>query len=752
MSANIVNRSQMIAALPDVRDALLDLYRLVNGALANDGKVTLANTLWVAKNGDNATAIRGRVDKPYSTVQGALNAMQTGDAIFLMPGTYTEDVTAPAAIGQFSVACIAKALIAGSFTWNPTDPNANMSLTNVAIVKPAPGPSLAVDASGAAFSVLFMTDVIIGGFDIRNVGFLQSSNLLQPNNFNNNLKNIAQGQLENANIQGAITVEWDQATAGALVRGSVTISNSAVAQILTAGQPSLIMRASAINGQVTSAGLTTHATPDLAPVIDMTECKIQGGIAVIFSPLQVAQAARNTLRADSCVLNAPMTVGVSAPDAVARAIVSARSSTGPTLVPGQSTDVDARGSQFDVINSAADGAVDRSLYTTTVPVPAGGNVNVPITPPYPTSVGSAYSYSTADIGGNRYGTVSQTPAQLTVLAAAADPALTVTFLRTLPAARALRDLVGDREGGRRHDRAHHELPRRRPARAGVRRAAVAIRPGARRGVQRLRLARLARGRVRARLCDRLARMVLDVATVPETGEVAAPFAAELFRDGAEDGVGLLVPRRLARRRVHDVEVDGAPEHVPADAPVCLRDLNLRVDDRHAADEVELVLLGARPERRAHTELEALLGALIDDLVDPGLRIRREVIEARVESLRHLLEPGLVDHLPIFLKRPSFHAAATPAAATPVVMATFAPVLMPAAGGVVPSCGSLLPDPDPDPEPLPEPEPEPPGPPLSPRPNWSIGLPWYRPPWLPEPPPEPPPSTGSGARTQTLFAS
>ena len=54
--------------------------------------------LWVALNGNNATAQRGRIDLPFQTIQAALNAAQFGDCVLVAPGTYNESITIPASL------------------------------------------------------------------------------------------------------------------------------------------------------------------------------------------------------------------------------------------------------------------------------------------------------------------------------------------------------------------------------------------------------------------------------------------------------------------------------------------------------------------------------------------------------------------------------------------------------------------------------------------------------------------------------
>ena len=52
--------------------------------------ITIQNTLYVAKNGDDSKGKRNRLDKPFLTCNGAKNAAQSGDTIYVFAGTYDE--------------------------------------------------------------------------------------------------------------------------------------------------------------------------------------------------------------------------------------------------------------------------------------------------------------------------------------------------------------------------------------------------------------------------------------------------------------------------------------------------------------------------------------------------------------------------------------------------------------------------------------------------------------------------------------
>jgi hypothetical protein len=53
-------------------------------------KITLQQTLYVAKNGNDSTALRNRLDKPFLTIFAARQASLPGDLIFVYPGIYAE--------------------------------------------------------------------------------------------------------------------------------------------------------------------------------------------------------------------------------------------------------------------------------------------------------------------------------------------------------------------------------------------------------------------------------------------------------------------------------------------------------------------------------------------------------------------------------------------------------------------------------------------------------------------------------------
>ena len=105
---------------PRLRDAWNRLQRPTG---AGGLPATLANTCFVSKDGFDGTAVRGSLVNKFLTIQGALNAAQTGDAIFIAPGVYEENVVLRDDIAAYSIT----AEVIGTVLISPTAGNA-MSL------------------------------------------------------------------------------------------------------------------------------------------------------------------------------------------------------------------------------------------------------------------------------------------------------------------------------------------------------------------------------------------------------------------------------------------------------------------------------------------------------------------------------------------------------------------------------------------------------------------------------------------------
>lgn len=62
-----------------------------SGGAGSTASTNLGNILYVSKNGNDSTAVKGDLLKPYSTILAAKNAAVSGDIIHVFAGTWTYD-------------------------------------------------------------------------------------------------------------------------------------------------------------------------------------------------------------------------------------------------------------------------------------------------------------------------------------------------------------------------------------------------------------------------------------------------------------------------------------------------------------------------------------------------------------------------------------------------------------------------------------------------------------------------------------
>ena len=66
------------------------LDRIVTRLNAKPDAAVYSRSLFVTPSGSNATALTGRMDRPFATISAANAASQSGDTVFVYPGTYLE--------------------------------------------------------------------------------------------------------------------------------------------------------------------------------------------------------------------------------------------------------------------------------------------------------------------------------------------------------------------------------------------------------------------------------------------------------------------------------------------------------------------------------------------------------------------------------------------------------------------------------------------------------------------------------------
>ncbi len=144
--------------------------------------------LWVATNGNNSTAQRGRLDLPFQTIQAALNAAQFGDCVIVAPGTYNESVTIPASLSLITLRAMTED---GSSTQIQIPTNANEF---------SPNGFQAVNLEGLA---LFGTNAGVRAVGV-NVDFNGATLNIRGCSLNGGAAGLIAQNISNLNVEGGL--------------------------------------------------------------------------------------------------------------------------------------------------------------------------------------------------------------------------------------------------------------------------------------------------------------------------------------------------------------------------------------------------------------------------------------------------------------------------------------------------------------------------------------------------------------------
>lgn len=402
--------------------------------------------LWVAPSGNNATAMRGRIDKPFLTINAALAAAVAGDTLLLAPGTYNENVVMPdkdgiAIVGTSTTTTIITAALGHTLAWTPaagpgalvrsfrlsnltidnTDPASdairvdgsavispntfllNWFNENVIVTKTAGGWAMNVTCVGRVINTLTVFDATTGatGVRVRNVGRFGASE-------------CSFSALNVATPLSALDVAWERAAAapvpGTGREGYYLANSSFVAtNVVIAGQPIFSLdRTSTIAGTVTATALTYFLATAQGPVLNL-----QGQLGVLLDPTPIPNLGflayggtlTVTLPDTSPTAGVRQLVNLAggkfygtltfSKSAGARATIDARGATiyptaAASISSGNLIDLDLRGASFTqaalASTGASPGTVDRDTHTITGIASQTVSTAVPAFVPFPAGV------------------------------------------------------------------------------------------------------------------------------------------------------------------------------------------------------------------------------------------------------------------------------------------------------------------------------------------------------------------------------
>ncbi len=127
---------------------------------------TYGNTAFVSPAGNNATAVVGRFDRPYATIQQAVNAASANGSICIVEGTYSESLTINK---QLKFTSLGRVQISGTHTITSTTvefDNIRLKQASVAVIFTASNSTitlknLEVDTAGSFVASATGTSTII---------------------------------------------------------------------------------------------------------------------------------------------------------------------------------------------------------------------------------------------------------------------------------------------------------------------------------------------------------------------------------------------------------------------------------------------------------------------------------------------------------------------------------------------------------------------------------------------------------------
>jgi len=377
----------------------IGLGPLYDALIASEGAIVIGppvvvtspiTVTYVAPNGDDATAARGNISKPFLTIQAALLAIVSGDVIDIAPagppGTrYAENLVVPAALLEVTLRGPAEISPATgvALTYTPTGARAALNLDTITIETRDPNPAInALAVTGTAVvgtASVGIKDSTIGRsrfVDMLTIDIFGTQTLGPPvfvNNGDVTVRNsITQG--------GRATVTYD-GTVATRVRGTHLFKVCTLrAGLELVGEPEFVSdQATRIEGGIdaTALGALAGVMPDIT-----VHGSCLGPCVFTFAPS--VGVPFNVLDLTGASFSDPVTIATTAVDAQPAQVTADNTVFRDTVTIGESVELEAsNASILGTLVGVASGASNRSILTptiTAVPAPPVGALAVAISP------------------------------------------------------------------------------------------------------------------------------------------------------------------------------------------------------------------------------------------------------------------------------------------------------------------------------------------------------------------------------------
>jgi len=386
-----------------LRQSWYKLQKQIDAAIAAlDTGSGLGATLYVSPVGDDATAQRGSIVLKYQTLQAAVDAAQTGDAIVVGPGTYTEDIVLRDDVDNISIigagpssTILQNATAAPTVQWTGATGIQRLQIANLQIVNTGADACLLLD--GTAVTDLFegglclLQDVIFLGAGLCLDAIRATSITLTDCAANDLIRasNVSNLNLITCSVE-ELTLDYDAAQP----EPNIGLAPCRLNSCRLAGPMNVNNLCQVEATDTVCRDILTNLVDEATPRNGYVLCKnsyIYGNIGVNFDWQNVAA---DTVAAD---FDGSHTYGAFLADGTAsinRGVVSLRSGVlgdapGNTIIGANNVLIDITGSTFNqsLLGGAAAVARDRHILPvgTIQPFTGAPGPTQPFTPPFPTT-------------------------------------------------------------------------------------------------------------------------------------------------------------------------------------------------------------------------------------------------------------------------------------------------------------------------------------------------------------------------------